>query len=712
MRSQTTSVARSSHARPAPAAIPARCAAAVTAAVMSSDGGGSATGAIHGACGTASGVVREHRRDAAVGARALRASRPGRSGADHPAGRRSRAGSRARRGRRWAGSRGRAGRARGRRSRRRGSGSAASAARIERRVAGQAAAVDQAGMERDEAVCCRDVGHGRSIAGRAAPGLNGSDGPSGGLAGGRRALGQERARGEAGQAAALAREVRLVGVAGVGGETGERSPAARDGEEALEPQHAAQRARPVADGALEPAPQLALAQRALAREPLDARLAVAHAQDGLARRGRRGRPRSARRRRRSAPRAGARRRPPAPRAGGRRRPRSRRTGTTWSSSSDAGRPSALPAIPTRKRTPQRRWPGVAGARSGIVAGPATISRPPVQTMSTHASGRTRVAPPPPTHTHATCCSSPGGGASSRYAAMHGRVVRRRGTVAGIEQKRARIVLQPPLEAHADPLGHPDRGRVGRIDQADQARQPEPSERVGRDRPRRLGRKPLAPVRPRKQVGDLDLGSPLDRPRQQAAAADERAVALVDRRPQPELGVIGVPVEEPFELLPGFLAGQRALGEVAPDLGVAVQGEQRVEVVRLEAAQDQPVGLEDPRYGRSSPSLPPRSPGSEGVTSLLATPGRCSPLSSSGARLPGGVSFRPTDRARSRAACQIDRSAMTGSYRRGHRPPAENDFHKTARPMRIPMLNGSPTMANHERRGCHPRILWSIAISMA
>lgn len=50
-------------------------------------------------------------------------------------------------------------------------------------------------------------------------------------------------------------------------------------------------------------------------------------------------------------------------------------------------------------------------------------------------------------------------------------------------------------------------------------------------------------------------------------------------------------EKPFELLPGLVAGQRPLGKVPPDLGVAVERVEALEVVALEVAQGQPVCLE-------------------------------------------------------------------------------------------------------------------------
>lgn len=52
------------------------------------------------------------------------------------------------------------------------------------------------------------------------------------------------------------------------------------------------------------------------------------------------------------------------------------------------------------------------------------------------------------------------------------------------------------------------------------------------------------------------------------------------------------VEEPFELLQGLVTGERALREVAPDLGIAVEREEALEVVALEMPQDEPICLED------------------------------------------------------------------------------------------------------------------------
>lgn len=84
------------------------------------------------------------------------------------------------------------------------------------------------------------------------------------LAGGCGAGGEQCGWRQAGETAALTREVGLVGVAGFGGETGERCVGGAGSlgavQEALEAEHAGEGRWAVADGALEAAAQLALAQ--------------------------------------------------------------------------------------------------------------------------------------------------------------------------------------------------------------------------------------------------------------------------------------------------------------------------------------------------------------------------------------------------------------------------------------------------------------------
>src|SRR5437764_1076268 len=128
-------------------------------------------------------------------------------------------------------------------------------------------------------------------------------------------------------------------------------------------------------------------------------------------------------------------------------------------------------------------------------------------------------------------------------------------------KEAGKVLIPERDA--------DRGLVAWIDKTDQPRQPELGAGVLQDPPGGLRTEPLAPERPRDHVGDLHLVPALDRPRKQPAAADEPAGRPIDRRPKAKLGMFGVAIQEPLQLLPRLLVGQRALGKVATDLGVAV-----------------------------------------------------------------------------------------------------------------------------------------------
>src|SRR4051812_46903475 len=94
------------------------------------------------------------------------------------------------------------------------------------------------------------------------------------VAGGPGAGGEQRARRQAREAAALAGEVRLVGVAGGEGELREVGCAgglAGEREEALEAEHPLQRLGAVADGVVEAAAQLALAETHVRRDALDRR---------------------------------------------------------------------------------------------------------------------------------------------------------------------------------------------------------------------------------------------------------------------------------------------------------------------------------------------------------------------------------------------------------------------------------------------------------
>ena len=101
---------------------------------------------------------------------------------------------------------------------------------------------------------------------------------------------------------------------------------------------------------------------------------------------------------------------------------------------------------------------------------------------------------------------------------------------------------------------------------------------------------LPPMRFADQISHLDLKAPIDRPRQQAAAANKLIGRFVNRRPEPQFRVLRMAVEKPVQLCFGFRIGQRAIGEVAADFWVAVEREQIIEIGWLQVPQDQAHGL--------------------------------------------------------------------------------------------------------------------------
>jgi hypothetical protein len=63
-------------------------------------------------------------------------------------------------------------------------------------------------------------------------------------------------------------------------------------------------------------------------------------------------------------------------------------------------------------------------------------------------------------------------------------------------------------------------------------------------------------------------------------------------PQAELGMVWVAGQEPRELFPRLVERQRAFGEIAADLRVAVERVEVIEVGRHQAPHQQAFGLED------------------------------------------------------------------------------------------------------------------------
>jgi hypothetical protein len=63
--------------------------------------------------------------------------------------------------------------------------------------------------------------------------------------------------------------------------------------------------------------------------------------------------------------------------------------------------------------------------------------------------------------------------------------------------------------------------------------------------------------------------------------------------KPSLGVFGVAVEEPLQLVACLLERQRPFWKVAADVWIAVERKQAVEIIILEAAKSEPIGFKDP-----------------------------------------------------------------------------------------------------------------------
>src|SRR4030095_8361219 len=112
------------------------------------------------------------------------------------------------------------------------------------------------------------------------------------------------------------------------------------------------------------------------------------------------------------------------------------------------------------------------------------------------------------------------------------------------------------QAHPNLYGDVDGSCICGVDQADQARELQFLEPVGEDGARRLSPQSLTPVASRQQVRDFDFRAPIDRPREQPAAADELARLLVRRRPEPEAVLAVVDVDDPLQFLFYLLVRER------------------------------------------------------------------------------------------------------------------------------------------------------------
>ena len=131
-------------------------------------------------------------------------------------------------------------------------------------------------------------------------------------------------------------------------------------------------------------------------------------------------------------------------------------------------------------------------------------------------------------------------------------------------------IRLPFEAQTCRLGDADRGNVLGIDESDHAFEAEGAEGMSDDAARRFAGKPATPKGGVQQIGDLDLKCAVDLPGQQAAATDKQIACPVDRRPEAEFGVFGMPAQEPLQLIFRLVRRQHALGKIAPHHGIAVE----------------------------------------------------------------------------------------------------------------------------------------------
>ena len=94
---------------------------------------------------------------------------------------------------------------------------------------------------------------------------------------------------------------------------------------------------------------------------------------------------------------------------------------------------------------------------------------------------------------------------------------------------------------------------------------------------------FTPARLVDEERQLDLVLTVDLPGQQAAPSEKGTGTPFHGSPKTEAGMIGVPIAEPLELLLGFIECARSVRKVASDFGVAIELEQRAQVLGHEVA---------------------------------------------------------------------------------------------------------------------------------
>src|SRR5689334_12397667 len=187
----------------------------------------------------------------------------------------------------------------------------------------------------------------------------------------------------------------------------------------------------------------------------------------------------------------------------------------------------------------------------------------------------------------------------------------------VAQHRIAQVRGRPDQPGADLAGHRERAGVARVHVHIDALQAEALEAEVAHGAGSLGRVAPAPARRAEAVAELDLRS-YALERHQAAVSDEGAALDLDHRPQREAVIALDPHQalNPLARLVQRSGGRHAY--VAPNQRVRVVGMSALDVLRLPAAEHEPLGASDfQRYSSPLPDLaattPPRS------TSATAAP---------------------------------------------------------------------------------------------
>ena len=149
-----------------------------------------------------------------------------------------------------------------------------------------------------------------------------------------------------------------------------------------------------------------------------------------------------------------------------------------------------------------------------------------------------------------------------------------------------------LEAHTDLCGHPYGSCVARGDKANETAYAKLQASIVCNRKRSLSSESLTPACFGNEEGQFYLKFAVNLPGQQATPSEKRTGTALDRSPKSQPRELGMAVLKPLEFPLGFLEGARTVWKVAPDLGITVQNEQRVEIAWLEVPKRKARSLQD------------------------------------------------------------------------------------------------------------------------